>query len=134
VIVIDASTLTKFLLKEEGWEEVAEYLKAGTSSVDHIAKESVSAIWKRFRRGEMPLTEAKIAIEALKEILDRAVRVEGELAYMDDAINIAFGQGITIYDSLYVAMAKKKGLKLVTADETQANGATAENVSVMLLG
>jgi len=133
VIVIDASTLTKFVFKEEGWKQVAEYLKAGTSSVDHIAEESVNAIWKRFRTGEMPLTEARITIEALKEILDKAVRVEGQLGYMDEAINIAFSQGITIYDSLYIAMAKKKGIKLVTVDEIQANAARAENISVTLL-
>jgi len=87
----------------------------------------------RFRRGEMSLTDARITIEALKEILDKAVRVEGELPYLDEAVNISFSQGVTIYDSLYIAMAKKKGLKLVTVDEIQANAATAENISVMLL-
>jgi len=133
VIVIDASTLTRFVLKEEGWREVAEYLRAGTMSVDHIVKESVNAIWMRFRRGEMSLTEAKITIEALKEILDKAVRVEGELAYLDEAVNISFSRGVTIYDSLYIAMAKKKGFKLMTVDEIQANAATTENISVMLL-
>ena len=81
----------------------------------------------------MSLTDARITIEALKEILDKAVRVEGELPYLDEAVNISFSQGVTIYDSLYIAMAKKKGLKLVTVDEIQANAATAENISVMLL-
>ena len=133
MIVIDASTITKFVLKEEGWEEVAEYLRDGTSSVDHIVKESVNAIWMRFRRGEMSLTDARITIEALKEILDKAVRVEGELPYLDEAVNISFSQGVTIYDSLYIAMAKKKGLQLVTADEIQANAAAAEKMSVTLL-
>ena len=52
---------------------------------------------------------------------------------MDVATEIAFTQNITIYDSLYIAMAKEKGLKLLTADEIQAKIATAENVETILL-
>lgn len=75
MIVIDASALAKFILKEEGWNEVAEYLKAGTLSVDHIVKEVTNAVWRRFRQGEASLEEAKIMLKALKEILDRAVKI-----------------------------------------------------------
>jgi len=133
VIVIDASTLAKFVLKEDGWREVAEYLKAGTLSVDHAVKEVANAIWRRFRQGTVTHEEAKTMLNALKEILERAVRVEGELTYLDGAAEIAFNRGITIYDSLYIAMAKEKGLKLLTTDESQASAATAENVATILL-
>ena len=133
MIVIDASTLAKFVLKEDGWREVAEYLKAGTLSVDHAVKEVANAIWRRFRQGTVTHEEAKTMLNALKEILERAVRVEGELTYLDGAAEIAFNRGITIYDSLYIAMAKEKGLKLLTTDESQASAATAENVATILL-
>jgi len=133
VIVIDASTLAKFILKEEGWDEVAEHLKAGTISVDLVVKEVANAVWKRFRQGATSREESKIMLNALKEIQERAVKIEGELTYLDGATEISFSRGITIYDSLYIAMAKEKGLKLLTADETQANVATAENVATTLL-
>jgi len=133
VIVIDASTLAKFVLKEDGWQEVTEYLKAGTLSVDHAVKEVANAIWRRFRQGTVTHEEAKTMLNALKEILERAVKVEGELTYLDGAAEIAFNRGITIYDSLYIAMAKEKGLKLLTTDESQATVATAENVATILL-
>jgi len=133
VIVIDASTLAKFVLKEDGWREVAEYLKAGTLSVDHAVKEVTNAIWRRFRQGTVTREEAKTMLNALKEILERAVKVEGELTYLGGAAEIAFNRGITIYDSLYIAMAKEKGLKLLTTDENQASVATAENVATILL-
>jgi predicted nucleic acid-binding protein len=133
VIVIDASALTKFILKEEGWSEVAEYLKTGTFSVDHVMKETANAVWKRSKQGAVSPEEAKTMLKALKNITERAVKVEGELVYMDDAVSITFSQNVTIYDSLYIAMAKAKGLKLLTADESQANAATAENVAVTLL-
>lgn len=133
MIVIDASTLAKFILKEKGWEEVAEHLKAGTLSVDLVVKEVANAVWKRFRKGAASREESEIMLNALKEIQERAVKVEGELTYLDGAAEIAFNRGITIYDSLYIAMAKEKGLKLLTADETQATVATAENVTTIHL-
>ena len=133
MIVIDASTLAKFILKEEGWEEVAEHLKAGTLSIDHVVKEVANAVWKRFRQGAASREVSKIMLNALKEILERAVKVEEELTYLDRAAEIAFDRGITIYDSLYIAMAKEKGLRLLTSDEIQASVATAENVDTILL-
>ena len=131
--VIDASALAKFILKEKGWEEVAEELKAGTLSVDLVVKEVANAVWKRFREGAVSLEESKIMLKALKEILEKAVRVEGELTYLDGAVEMTFNRDITIYDSLYIAMAKEKGLRLLTADKTQASVATAENVATILL-
>ena len=133
MIVIDASALAKFILKEDGWKEVTEYLKTGTLSVDHIVKEVANAVWKRFRQGTVSLEEAKIMLKALNEILERTVKVEGELTYMDETVKISFKHDITIYDSLYITMAKEKGLKLLTADETQASAAASENVATILL-
>lgn len=131
--VIDASTLAKFILKEDGWEEVAEHLRAGTQSVDHIVKEVANAIWKRYRQGQASREESEIMLSALKEIHERAVKIEGELIYMDEAIRIAFNRDITIYDSLYIAMAKEKGVKLLTSDRTQSSAATSENVDTTFL-
>lgn len=133
MIVIDASALTKFVLREDGWEEVAGYLRAGTLSIDHVVKEAANAVWKRSRQGAASPEEARTMLKALKEIVERAVKVEGELTYIDEAAKITFNQNISIYDSLYVAMAKKKGLKLLTADKTQENAATAEKVPTILL-
>ena len=133
MIVIDASALTKFVLKEEGWEEVSSHLKAGTVSVDLVVKEVANAVWKRFRQGAVSLEESKIILQAFKEITEKVVKIEGELNYVDKAVEIAFSRNITIYDSLYIAMAKMKGLDLLTIDETQANVAAAESIVAIIL-
>jgi predicted nucleic acid-binding protein len=133
VIVIDASALTKFILKEEGWEEVISYLKAGTVSVDLVVKEVANAIWKTFKQEAISIEEAKTILKALKEIVEKVIKIEEELNYVDEAIKIAFSRNITIYDSLYIAMAKIKGLNLLTIDETQANVAKAENITAIIL-
>jgi len=44
VLVIDASVLVKFILKEEGWDKIADFLKAGTISVDLVIKETINAV------------------------------------------------------------------------------------------
>lgn len=133
MIVIDASALTRFILKEEGWEEVATYLRSGTVSVDLVVKESANAIWMMYRREATSIKEAKIFFQALKEITGKVVKIEGELDYIDEAFRIAFSRSITIYDSLYIAVAKTKGLNLLTIDENQANAAEAENITTVIL-
>jgi predicted nucleic acid-binding protein len=110
VIVIDASILVKFILKEEDWNKIADFLKAGTISVDLVIKETVNAIWKRVMRKEISLEEAKSMFEAMKEILNKAVIIENEMDYIDEAFEISIRQNITVYDSLYIALAKKKKL------------------------
>jgi predicted nucleic acid-binding protein len=133
VIVIDASILVKFILKEEGWNEIADFLKAGTISVNLVIKETVNAIWKRVMRKEISLEDAKSMFEAMKEILNKAVIIENEMDYIDEAFEISIKQNITVYDSLYIALAKKKKLELLTADEMQAQAASLEGVRAIVL-
>jgi predicted nucleic acid-binding protein len=133
VIVIDASILVKFVLKEEGWNKIADFLKAGTISVDLVIKETVNATWKRVMRKEISLEEAKSMFEAMKEILNKAVIIENEMDYIDEAFEISIRRNITVYDSLYIALAKKKKLELLTADEIQAQVASLEEVRAIVL-
>jgi predicted nucleic acid-binding protein len=133
VIVIDASILVKFILKEEGWNKIADFLKAGTISVDLVIKETVNAIWKRVMRKEISLEDAKRMFEAMKEILNKAVIIENEMDYIDEAFEIFIKQNITVYDSLYIVLAKKKKLELLTADEMQAQAASLEGVRAIVL-
>jgi len=46
--VIDASALSRFILKEERWRRVVNYLISAIS-VDHVVKEVSNAIWKSHR-------------------------------------------------------------------------------------
>ena len=108
-------------------------MKAGTISVDLVIKETVNAIWKRVMRKEISLEEAKDMFEAMKEILNKAVIIENEMDYIDEAFEISIRRNITVYDSLYIALAKKKKLGLLTADEIQAQVASLEEVRAIVL-
>jgi predicted nucleic acid-binding protein len=131
-MVIDTSILVKFILKEEDWNKIADFLKAGTISIDLVIKETVNAIWNRVMRKEISLEEAKDMFEAMKEILNKAVIIENEMDYIDEAFEISIRRNMTVYDSLYIALAKKK-LELLTADEIQAQAASLEEVRAIVL-
>ena len=48
MIIIDASTLTEYVLHEENWEIISTYIKKMKPlySIDHVIKEVGNAIWK----------------------------------------------------------------------------------------
>ena len=48
MIVIDASSLVKYVLKEENWDAVSVYLRGSLVSVDYIALEATNAVWKEY--------------------------------------------------------------------------------------
>ena len=68
MIVIDASTLSKYVLKEEGWEEVRRFIRERRPlySVDHVLKECFNAIWRHayLRRA----IGSEVALELAKRI------------------------------------------------------------------
>jgi predicted nucleic acid-binding protein len=48
VIVVDASALSAFVLREEGWRNLAGYL-ANAVAPDYVAKEVANAVWRAAR-------------------------------------------------------------------------------------
>ncbi len=131
--VIDASILVKLLLREPGWEKIVEHLRHGTISIDLASKEAINAVWKQRNRSQITDEEASIMIESLRCLIGKVVKMEDESNYLEDAISITFKQNVTIYDALYIALAKKKELILLTSDRRQAKAAEREGVKVIKL-
>ena len=136
MIVIDASTLAKYVLREEGWESVSELLWRSRPlvSVDHVLKEVGNAIWKYARlRGRI---DAETALELYRKLLRLAetgvIRLEPETRYLPRALEIALSHGVTLYDALYIALAEEQG-ELLTSDARQAEAAAALGIRVRLL-
>jgi len=131
VIVVDASALAKYVLKEEGWRDVRKLLEGGAVSVDHVVKEVSNAIWRKC--AVLKLEDAGVAVkryELLVELVRSGVVVlESELKYLEKAFRIAIENGVTVYDSLYIAQARELGARLLTSDRKQAEVATRLGVS-----
>ena len=118
MIVIDASSLAKYILREDNWEKAREYLLNEPYSLTLALAEISNAIWKHcvlYRK--VSHEEAKIMFDALKKLRDVVVFEPFE-KYLDDAIEISMEEGITVYDALYLVQAKVFG-SLLTSDKRQ---------------
>jgi len=131
VIVIDASALSKYILREKNWIEVENYLLKGLYSIDYIVKEVANSLWKHtvvFNR--FSEKEYRVAYMILKKIVEEEViMLENQMRYIDEAVEIAFKNKITVYDSLYIAQALKYG-ELLTSDKKQVEVAEKLGIKV----
>jgi len=118
VIVIDASSLAKYILRESNWDKVREYLAEESLSLTLAMAEVSNAIWKHYViYNEISYEEAGIMFDALKKLKNVVVFEQFE-KYLDEAMKISTKERITVYDALYLAQAKKLG-GFLTSDEKQ---------------
>lgn len=61
------------------------------------------------------------------------VRAEDQDQLLEEALSVAIKRKITIYDSLFIALAKGKGLSLLTSDRRQVEAAIEEGVKAILV-
>ncbi len=122
--------------REEGWRSVTRHLAAEDSvTVDHALKEVLNAIWKAVRLRS--LIDPELAYEkhrALKLLVEKGVVVvEPEETYLDDAFRIAMEAGLTVYDALYLAQARRRRARLLTCNTRQAKTARKLGIDTVLL-
>jgi len=131
VIVIDASALIAFFLREEEWENLKPYMKRGFS-VDHVVKEFYNAVWKAmYLLKTLDYESMQKVLELFNSYIENNLILEPEEKYIDKALNIALEAGITIYDSLYIALALDKKTPLLTLDRKQRDTALKLGVKVL---
>ncbi len=121
MIVIDSSALAKYILKDENWRAVREYLTEEVYSVELIIKEVSNAIWKlSILQGGISRKTAVELFKVLKLLIDKEIiHIEPQSQYIEKAFKITLSHKITIYDAIYLAQASKYG-KLLTSDKKQS--------------
>ncbi|WFO74819.1 type II toxin-antitoxin system VapC family toxin [Desulfurococcaceae archaeon MEX13E-LK6-19] len=131
MIVVDASALSAFILKEPGWRALSKYL-INSVSVDHIVKEVTNSIWKAcVLKKIMSINEALKLYMIMSSMIGVNIVLEPEDKYIEKALKIALNHKITVYDALYLALAKEKNLPLLTLDEKQAQ--VAERLGIEII-
>ena len=136
MIVVDASSLVKYLLKEENWHEVEEHLaRERAYTVSHAVKELLNALWRHVAL--LKTFSREIAIEKwtlFKRLAESDVIVlKAQEEYLEMALNIALDHGITVYDSLYIACASKLKASLLSSDEEQSKVAEMLGLPVIFI-
>ncbi len=122
-VVIDASVLIKFFIPEILWEK-AEELNARVAegdlrllAPDLIFAEVGNIIWKKHRMKELIRSEAEEIVEAIVSV---PIAVETSKALLPLAVDMGLAYGITVYDAMYVSLAKIHETVLLTADRKLA--------------
>jgi len=131
VRVIDSSSLVKFFSKEEGWKAVRELILEGVISLDLSIKEVANALWKKVLRNEMSISDANKIIADLSEA--EAIKIVNQDNYLSKAFEIAVRNRITVYDALFVALAKELNIELITSDTKQAEIAKKEGINTVIV-
>jgi predicted nucleic acid-binding protein len=118
--VIDASVLVKFFIPEilsEKAEELNARIMEGDLRLlapDLIFAEVGNILWKKHRRKELSRAEAEEIVDA---VVSLPMEIETSKALLPFAVDLGLAYGITVYDALYVSLAKVHETILITADK-----------------
>jgi predicted nucleic acid-binding protein len=122
-MVIDASVLIKFFLPEilsgQG-EKLLTQVEQGEIKLkapDLIYPEAGNILWKKHRRKELSRAEVE---EISGSIESLPISIEASKPLISLAIELGMAYGITVYDSLYMVVARISESTLITADRKLA--------------
>lgn len=118
-LVIDASVLIKFYLPEILADRAERLLaRIGQGGVtlhapDLIYPEIGNILWKKLRLKELNRSEIEEIIEAMSAL---PILVEPSKPLLPLAVEMSVEYGITVYDAMYLSLARVYEAALVTAD------------------
>jgi predicted nucleic acid-binding protein len=114
-VVVDASVATKWVVAEAHSDKAALLLTyRALHAPDHWQAEAVNVLWSKVFRGELSAADAEERLTVLMRAPVIGTPIAGLLSR---AFAISVAHEATIYDTLYVALAEKLDIPMVTADE-----------------
>jgi len=118
--VLDTSVVAKWFFDEERTDRAVallEDLLAGDARI-HVPSslfyELANVVWSR--RG--PTFTERQAREVWAELVTLPLSVHDESAVLPEALTFAVHHGVTVYDAVFVVLARQVGCDLVTDDRT----------------
>jgi predicted nucleic acid-binding protein len=131
VLVLDASALLMALLHEPGWEQVFDLMARNeVTAPDLVVAEVGNGLWRRARTGTLAQEDARRAMSRTARAFDRLAPMA---PLREAALDLALRRDHPVYDCFYVALARREGTPLLTADRRLARRFAAD-AEVRLLG
>lgn len=136
MIVVDACVAIKWFLPEEGSTQALDLFRNSEALIapDVIRTEVAAAVTRRVRRGDLTQAEARqilaMWLDALKE---GVIQTVAPLEDLREAGNLSLQLNHGLADCLYIALARRTGARLVTADERMVSKTTQVYAKVALL-
>lgn len=119
--VVDANVALKWVLPEQD-SDIARTLRDLTLvAPDFWLVECGNVLWVHVHRRKLPLSDARAMLEHLRSAPIAAIP-SGEV--IDAALAIAADLDESLYDCLYLALAVKLDVRLITADRAFVRKAT----------
>lgn len=128
--VLDASVAAKFFLDEED-SELTRSLENGFDLIapELILPELCNLFWKRVRRGDLARQDARIALGSLPAVV--------ELVSMQQIASSAMDLSVALdhpaYDCFYLALAQRRDIPLLTADQRLVALVEAARLEVVVI-
>jgi predicted nucleic acid-binding protein len=128
-LVVDASVAVKWVLPESGSEEAAALRRHDMDLIapSLIIAEIGNALWKKVLRGQI---EGRDALPALRTAIAHFSEIISFEDLVEAAIQLAIDVRQPIYDCLYLALAQREGVPLITADEDMLAAARRIKIKV----
>ena len=123
-LVIDASVLIKFYVPEilsDKAEELLTRVEQGDVMLlapDLIYPEVGNILWKKQSIKELTRSEVEEITDA---IVSLPLKIEASKLLLPLAIDIGIAYKITVYDAIYISMARVYEIKMMTADRKLAD-------------
>ena len=136
MIAVDASVACKWLWPEAGQEEADGLLRGQRRLLapELIRLEVAGAVLRRVREGNLPEAEGRQRYRRWRQLLaEGAVFLVPDEEVLDEAVECSFQLRHAIQDCLYLAAARRFGVRLVTADRTFHDRARAAGADVRML-
>lgn len=133
ILVVDASVAAMWFLPERHSQNAALLLAREYDLVapDIIRMEVGSALLKAMKRNEITPEDA---VEALQGLSAAALRIFPAADHVDRAFQIAERHGGSLYDAIYISLARSMDAPVVTNDGQLAMVAKAARVRAMMIG
>ena len=126
IVVLDTSAIIRLYVPDgpipDGLEENIKSAWKGDTAliVPELALAEVAQVlWKKEQAGYIKPSETD---EILSAVLELPLEIVGHYDILPDALSMARRHKLTVYDSLFLALAWKKDGRLITADKRLGNG------------
>lgn len=136
-IVVDSGVLVKWLIREPYTEQsmaLMEQHRADDLTLmapDLLYAEVGNVIWKKQRFDGLELDNARLVLDT---VLRLEIAVTPAASILKTAHELAINYGSTVYDSLYLALARQERCPFVTADQKLVNAVRDAMPEVIWLG
>jgi predicted nucleic acid-binding protein len=134
--VIDASVLVKLVVPEDDSDKMralAALHRTGTVRLlapDFVFTECANVLWKYMRRTALPQEEIQEAFQVLCQL---GIEEVAQRVLLEEELSLTTQYDRPIYDMLYLVLARREGVSLITADERLVNALTPQGFALILL-